>query len=200
MVPAAPELRAAHGALHPVQQLVRVGDLGEVGEVFVGVGRGEDPVEAPTRAQLLLGLDQNLDVVGGQVVGDAASPLLPVANLRVMLCKILSRYNIYLIEVSLLLHVLLSKYFVVKTLQLSLLNGDKCCSQMSTKSFVVYLTKCHIKQSADTVHTQHRAQLLQLHLGLGGNIRGDVVADYSALSIDNRYIDNAMPMGGHIPT
>ena len=96
MVPAAPELRAAHGALHPVQQLVRVGHLGEVGEVFVGVGRGEDPVEAPTRAQLLLGLDQNLDVVGGQVVGDAASPLLPVANLRVMLCKILSRYNIYL--------------------------------------------------------------------------------------------------------
>ena len=93
------------------------------------------------------------------------------------------RSNIYLIEVSLLLHILLSKYFVVKTLQLSLLNGDKCCSKMSTKSFVVYLTKCHIPQSAHTVHSQHRAQLLQLHLRLGRYIRGNVVADYSALSI-----------------
>ena len=153
LAPAAPKVRAAHAALHPVQQLVRVGHLGEVREVFVGVGRGEDSVEAPTRAQLLLGLDQNLDVVGGQVVGDAATPLLPVTNLRVMLSKILSRPNIYLIEVSLLLHVLLSKYFVVKTLQLSLLNGDKCCSKMSTKSFVVYLTKCHIPQSVHTLHT-----------------------------------------------
>ena len=83
LAPAAPELRAAHRTLHRVQQLVRVGHLGEVREVFVGVGRGEDSVEAPTRAQLLLRLDQNLDVVGGKVIGDAATPLLPVTNLRV---------------------------------------------------------------------------------------------------------------------